>query len=297
MSMMDCARLLMLAVVLVSCGMDRQKTEISYPGPLPDSVSRIFLPGVVSTDSFDFNSAFSPDGKAYYFSRRSDKQSDIFVTRLKEGQWSQAEQVSFNTREYSEADPAFDAEGKMFFISDRPKADADSVRDYDIWYTTLQSSGRWSEPELLTIVNTDSSEFYISFSQSGNLYFASGRAGGFGEEDLYVSRLSEGKYQQPENLGSTINTIHPEYDPGISADEKIIAFTSSGREDTVGGADLYAAFRNEDKWNNAKHLSKTINTPSREFCSYFSFDSKYFFYSSEGDVKWIEVKSIVQQIK
>jgi hypothetical protein len=93
--------------------------------------------------------------------------------------------------------------------------------------------------------------------------------------------------------------VASEYDPGISMDEKIIVFSSSARVDTFGGADLYASVIDEKKgeWQQVVHLTAKFNTVSREFCSYFSSDSKYFFYSSEGDVKWINANAIRQQIE
>jgi Tol biopolymer transport system component len=289
---------LIISVVLISChGDNHRRREFAYPKPAPDSIPLIFLPELVSTDSFDFNAAFSPDGSSFYFSRRMNKQSDIFVTNFRNGKWTTPEAAPFNTSDYSEADPAFDDQGRIYFISNRPRDPSDTFPDYDIWYAFPGPDRGWNAAQLLDVVNSDSSEFYISVSENGNLYFASNRAGGYGEEDIYVSKILGGEYSEPENLGSIINTSKSEYDPGISPDEKFIVFTSSNREDSFGGGDLYASNRNgkTDDWKKVIHLDSTVNTKSREFCSYFSSDSKYFFFTSNGDVKWITIKSIRQQ--
>ena len=118
--------------------------------------------------------------------------------------------LSFTESKYSEADPAFAPDGKLYFISNRPKDQSDTLMDYDIWFVAPLSDGRWSEPENLKSVNSDSSEFYISFSKNGNLYFSSSRKGGFGEEDIYVSRLINEQYTAPENLGAAINSKRSE---------------------------------------------------------------------------------------
>jgi hypothetical protein len=271
--------------------------KIAYPQPLADSMAIIFLPGLVSKDSLDFNAAFSPDGKAFYFSRSKNRQSKIYVSYHNGENWTEPVHAAFTGgTQYAEADPAFGPDGRLYFISNRPRNQSDTSPDYDIWSVKPLPGGHWSEPENMTSLNSDSSEFYISFARNGNLYFASSRAGGFGEEDIYVSRLVNARYSTPENLGPAVNTAKSEYDPGISPQEDIIVFASSNRGQGFGGADLYCSVVDvPKKWLPATHLGKTFNTKTREFCPYFSPDEKYFFFSSEGDIKWISLKILQKQ--
>jgi Tol biopolymer transport system component len=272
--------------------------QIPYPQPGADSIGLRFLPGIVSMDSLDFNAAFSPDGKSFYFSRSKNRQSKIYVTHHDGVKWSEPVFASYTgSDKYAEADPVFAADGKLYFISNRPGDQYDTIPDYDIWFITPLSDGRWSQPENMKSVNTDSSEFYISFSKNGNLYFASSRVGGFGQEDIYVSKLVKGRYREPENLGPAINTEKSEYDPCISASEDVLVFASSNRDRGFGGADLYCSKLMSRKWLQALNLGATFNTKTREFCPYFSPDSKYFFYSSEGDVKWIGIETFNKRVK
>jgi Tol biopolymer transport system component len=265
--------------------------DIPYPLPLPDSIAIPFLPGLVSKDSLDFNAAFSPDGKAFYFTRSENKQLKMYVSHHDGRNWAEPIRVPFTETKYSDADPAFAPDGKLYFISNRPKDSSDTLPDYDIWFIAPLTEESWSEPENLTSINSDSSEFYISFSKNGNLYFSSSRKGGFGEEDIYVSRLINEQYATPENTGPSINSEKSEYDPAISADEEFIVFTSSNREDTFGGGDLYCSRLMDDKnWKQAVNLGKAFNTKTREYCAYFSPDFNYFFFTSEKDVKWIDAR-------
>lgn len=272
--------------------------NIPYPQPYPDSVAKVFLQGLVSKDSVDFGAAFSPDGKSFYFSRSENKQSNIFVSQYDGAAWTNPVKLPFNYKNYSTADPAFSQDGTLYFISNRPKNQSDTLLDYDIWQVRQLSNGQWTEPENLKYINSDSNEFYISFSKNGNLYFSSSRKGGYGEEDIYVSRVVERQYTSPENLGKTINTEHSEYDPGISTNEDIIVFASSGRKDALGKADLYYSKNVNGKyWRAAQNIGIKINTTTREFCPYFSPDGYYFFFSSEGDVKWIDAKFLLMNFK
>jgi Tol biopolymer transport system component len=293
---------LLLTCVCLSCATshndDKTVSDIPYPRPLPDSTAIPFLPGVVSKDSLDFNAAFSPDGKSFYFTRSENKQLKMYVTRHDGENWTEPIHALFTETKYSAADPAFAPDGKLYFISNRPVDQSDTFPDYDIWFVTPLPDGRWSEPENLKSANSDSSEFYISFSTNGNLYFSSSRAGGFGEEDIYVSRLIDGQYATPENLGIAINSEKSEYDPCISANEDLLVFTSSNREDTFGKGDLYFAKRNENRnWLQAFNAGKNFNTSSREYCAYFSPDSRYFFFTSDGDVKWMNAQFVRKQIE
>ncbi|HEY0652032.1 MAG TPA: hypothetical protein VGD65_02850, partial [Chryseosolibacter sp.] len=142
-------------------------------------------------------------------------------------------------------------------------------------------------------VNSDSSEYYVSFCANGNLYFGSSRPGGYGQEDIYVSHYVNGAYTNPENLGSKINSPQSEHDPCISPDERLIVFKSENREDGFGEADLYFSTVDDKRsWNAAQNLGAEINTKSYEYCPYFSPDGKYFFFSSQCDIMWIDMQAL-----
>lgn len=274
------------------------RSQINYPSPAPDTTALRFLPGIVSMDSLDFNAAFSPDGKSFYFSRSKNRQSKIYFTQYDGVKWCEPVFASFTGNEkYAEADPLFAADGKLYFISNRPKDASDNIPDYDIWFVSPLGDGRWSAAENLKSVNTDSSEFYISFAKNGNLYFASSRSGGYGQEDIYVSKLVNNQYTTAENLGPMINTDKSEYDPCISAKEDLLIFASSNRENGLGAADLYCSRLLNRKWLPALNLKPPFSTNTRDFCPYFSPDAKYFFFSSEGDVKWISIQTLNKRVK
>ncbi len=271
-------------------------TGIAYPKPYPDSSAIPFLPGLVSTDALDFGSAFSPAGNSFYFARSENKKLKIYVTRLRNNSWSPAEPAGIADTTYSQADPAFSPDGKLYFISNRPKDAADTLPDYDIWFVSPLPGDQWSAPKNMEMVNSDSNEFYISFSAKGDLCFSSSRKGGFGEEDIYLSLLHGKQLQSPKNLGPGINTSRSEYDPCIAHSGKLLLFSSANRAGGFGGADLYWSKQlNADSWATAANLGDRFNTKTREYCPYFTKDMKFFFFSSEGDIKWIPVGMLEKQ--
>lgn len=285
--------------VVVSCSVfiaGEDAVHVNYPVPAPEADrATVFLPGIVSGDANDFGSAFSPDGTAFYFARSANGRSQLFVSAYRDGAWQEAAPVPVGDTTYAFADPAFGADGNLYFISTMPVDQADTIADYDIWMVSPVTTGEWSTPQNVGLLNSDSSEYYISFADNGNLYFSSSRAGGFGSEDIYMSEWRNGEYAEPRNLGPEINTAMSEYDPGISNGEGIIVFTSTGRPDSFGKGDLYAASMTSGKWNPSVHLDSLFNTPSREYCSYFSPDNRFFFFSSNGQIMWIDAASILKK--
>lgn len=65
----------------------------------------------------------------------------------------------------------------------------------------------------------------VSVSSAGTLYFGGNREkDGDGSSDLYCSRLVNGEYTEPVNLGPAVNTKDSESQPFISPDESFILF-------------------------------------------------------------------------
>jgi hypothetical protein len=254
----------------------------SYPEPVPDLTSTIFLPGNVSKAGLDFNAAFSSDGKTFYFSRSVNRKYIIFECKYDGKKWSEAKPSLLFDTSFSNTDPFIAADGAMYFISNRPKNGTDTTNDYDI-YRMTRNGYIYSAPENITAINSDSTEYYVSVSGTGNIYFASYREG---QLDLFMSKKKAGGYEKPVNLGGIINSDHDEHDPLIAPDESYLVFTSN-RPGGFGEADLYITYNVNGQWQKPIHMDSTINTKTYEYCPNLSPDGKYFFYSSESDVKWI----------
>lgn len=286
--------LIAILMLMMQCHRDRKHHfVITYPNPLPDTVPVRFLPGVVNSDSLDFNASFSPDGKHFYFSRSTGGKWIIYMTERQEDSWSKPVSATFNEPEYSQADPFITGDGILYYISNRPRDTGDTIPDYDIWFIRQQSDGSWTKPENPEGVNSDSNEYYVSRAANGNLYFASNRSGTMGSYDIYVSRYASGIYTPPENLGSAINSEQMEHDPMISPDEQYLIFTSVDRTDSHGSGDLYYSMRNQDgTWAVARNMGGRFNTDTYEYCTYVTPDNEYLFFSTNYDVKWISTKHL-----
>ncbi|UCE41053.1 MAG: PD40 domain-containing protein [Candidatus Aminicenantes bacterium] len=290
---------ILLSVIIILAGHAQQDDSLVIKGPylgqkLPGLSPEIFALGIVSTARGEFNAAFSPDGKEFYFSVNESGGRETMKCMIQEkNRWTPPQPATFVSPQ-NDCDPIFSFDGRrLYFISTRPKKDRPRSRDWDIWYVERTGKG-WSDPiNVGPPVNSDVDEYYVSLTKDGTIYFASNRAGGLGSFDIYRSRFVEGHYAKPENLGAAINTKHLEHDPFIAPDESYLLFTSVDRPGGFGTGDLYISSRRRDgTWTEAKNLGKTFNTNGYDFCPIVSPDGKYFFFTRKGDIYWVRVEAI-----
>jgi Tol biopolymer transport system component len=120
---------------------------------------------------------------------------------------------------------------------------------------------------------------YPSISSTGDLYFFSDREGSIGSEDIFVSRLQNGEYLEPENLGGSVNSELDELDPFIAPDESYLVFSRRARE--TGDVDLFVSFHEaDDSWTVARSLGEPVNSSASEYCPTVTPDGKYLFFTS-----------------
>jgi len=276
--------------VVLCVGCTRPEPEIEvvpevsnpYLGENPPGDSPVlFAPGIVSTDTREWSTAFTPDALELFFGVVTDERSWILHTREIDGEWTDLAVASFSG-EYADYDLTMSPDGnRLYFTSDRPPDDAGPVlENSDIWYVDRSDDG-WGDPvHFPEPTNSKARDLYPSQSRDGYVYFFSLRSGGFGEFDIYrVAPLEDG-FGVPENLGSSINTNENETDACISPEGDYLVFTST-RKGGFGSGDLYVSFRTKDgEWTRAANLGDTINTEHLEFCPSVSPDGKYLFFTS-----------------
>ena len=60
---------------------------------------------------------------------------------------------------------------------------------------------------------------------------------------LYKSKLIQGRFSEPVNLGDVINTKYNEGDTFIAPDESYLLVTCKGRPDQMGGNGIFISFK------------------------------------------------------
>src|SRR5262249_4100203 len=146
---------------------------------------------------------------------------------------------------YRDSDPVLSPDGsKLYFVSDRP-VNGVAKTDFDVWVVSRRGEG-WGEAEHLDApINSEYGEYFASAAANGDLFFSSDRPGGKGGLDVYRSRLVDGKYSAPENLGAAINSEAWELDCLVAPDASYLIVGAIGRPDSLGNYDLYVSYARE----------------------------------------------------
>lgn len=284
--------ILLFAIIFSSC----IAQKLSYlEMDKPDQERKKFAPGLISkNDVAEFGSVFSKNVDKFYFAIDRDGKAEIWFTRMLKGVWMPPRVIMVDDK-FSYNDPFLNPEeNRLYFISNMPRDDKDTIQDYDIWYSEILDDGKYSDPiNAGPWINTDKNEYYISFTKKGAMYFASNKESAEKRKhnfDIYTSENMNGIYGEPNKLSDSINTRAYEADVFIDPDEKYIIFVSA-RRSGLGRGDLYISFKDENGvWMEAKNMGTKINTEGHEICPFVSHDGKYMFYTSNQDIYWISTK-------
>jgi hypothetical protein len=161
----------------------------------------------------------------------------------------------------------------------------DGYGELDLLVTTRASiSEPWTTPvNLGAAINSPDNDMGASISTDGlELYFQSYRPGGFGQEDIYVSRRTtvSDPWGKAVNLGPIVNSPAIDGQPCISPDG-LALFISSGRMDGFGDIDIWVTIRptKNDEWGTPMNLGPIVNTSAGEAEPFLSFDERIFYFS------------------
>lgn len=102
------------------------------------------------------------------------------------------------------------------------------------------------------------------------------------DENIVISRLnSQGQWSDPESISPKVNTDFNEGTCSISADGRMLIFTSCVGRDSQGGCDLYATEQMGGKWTTPKNLGAKVNTRHWESQPSLSADGRQLFWASD----------------
>ena len=254
---------------------------------LPANAPKLFAPDIVSGAKEDDNHgsiAFMPDGKEIYWNMMVSESGKIWVTKCLNDKWTEPEIASFcEDGSYMYDNPFITPDGqKLFFTSTR--SGSISEKKENIWFVERTSSG-WSEPKPVSAeVNAMQLHWRISVSNTGTLYFGGVGQDTHGSTDIYYSKLLDGVYSKPINMGAGINSEDTDHCPYISPDESSIIFSRFGRK----GRGFYISFKDESgKWLEPVRIHEYLEG----VCPLISPDGKYFFFNSDG-IYWMSAQFI-----
>ena len=256
-----------------------------------------FALDIVSTHRFQHGTiAFAPDmDEAYWSSQIATQEAGysqglIMHSRLVEGAWTEPAPVSFTQLGWGDDVPIFMPDGsRLYFLSGRPAPGEDEGGAERIWFVTRTEDG-WSEPEFVVGgPNTVDLHWQFSVAADGSLYVPS-------RGELYVSRLVDGDYLEPETLGAPINSDADEAMPFIAPDGSYLLFTRFGHEDNHGFADLWISFADDGGgWTEPLNLGERVNSVAG-ICPIVSPGGSMLFFNGNGDNYWVDA-GVIEELR
>jgi len=90
------------------------------------------------------------------------------------------------------------------------------------------------------------------------MYFSSDMPWGYGGTDLYVVKWVNGRWNNPQNLGASINSPGNEMFPFIQNDT-VLYFSSDGNYG-LGGLDIFQSFYDGTAWSDPRNLGYPVNS-------------------------------------
>ncbi len=247
-----------------------------------EAIDLVALPGHINTPYLEYLPSITADQTRMIFTRRIDGQEDLYLSDFIDGRWTEAEGIDpINTRS-NESGHCISADGGTIIFTR-----CDQMTGYgscDLW-TTRYTDSTWTVPiNLGGVINTQSWEAQPTLSADGDyLIYSSTRPGGKGNRDLWISRAdSTGRWGNPVNLGSEINSAGNESTPFLHPDGTTLYYRSDALAG-YGGYDLYLSRLSSDGWSAPVNLGAPINTPGDEGSLVVDLSGTTAYYASETE--------------
>jgi Tol biopolymer transport system component len=260
------------------------------PGKTPE----YFAPGIIAVDAnFEHSAAvFSPDGREVFWCTNVDFYTDrrvvgnlrLHTMKVVDGLWTAPRIAPFVEDIYVER-PVFSPDGSRLYIEFG--RDPTQESDFDIYVVERTADG-WSGPTSVSpLINSLAMERLHCVTADGSLYFS--RDPFTRNEEIFVSRIVNGEFSEPEKLGDSYNSDAYEVAILIEPDENFMLVCQMNTQHT--SSELNISYKKADgSW------SQRIKTPyySGGFLA-LSPDGKYLFMENEG-ICWVDT-SFVNELK
>ena len=243
------------------------------------------LGGPVNTGQNDYFPFLSNDRDYLLYTRQGENGDEDLIEghrRRPERNYRISRFGSFNTSQ-PEGMCTLERDGETIFFT-MCHDDPGAAGGCDIYRGVLLDGHIEEVRKLPAYVNSSTWDSQAAISCDGQqLFFASTRPGGVGGSDLYFcSRLDDGSWSEPRNLGTAINTPQDEEAPFLSNDAETLYFSSMGHGG-LGDQDIYFSRldRTTGRWAAAVNIGPPINSPARELGFHLTADGRQGYFASD----------------
>lgn len=221
--------------------------------------------------------------KTTYYSQMKGKM-DFLSTQVGKEQTIQKEMLKNPLNEFQlQYFPVLTADGEQILFTKR-----DGTGNFDkedIFTAFVTPAGEWTKAQSIAqTINSAYNEGTCSITADGNIliYTSCDAPDSQGSCDLYVAYKVNGAWQRPTNMGPKVNSRSWDSQPSLSADGRVLFF-SSNRKGGFGGNDIWYSVRQKDgSWAEAKNLGNSVNTDKDEISPFMFFNNEILFFASDG---------------
>ncbi len=189
---------------------------------------------------------------------------------------------------YSEYWPALSVDEQMLMFTVmlplRAQTGEEAIALQEDFFYSIKSEGSWEQRiNAGSPLNTSDNEGAQSLTADGRtLWFtACNRRSGQGMCDLYYSTWEGDRWSTPRNAGNILNSPYSEKHPAISADGRILYFTSN-RPGGKGSYDIWMSVKTGETWSAPVNLGDSVNTSGLEQSPFIHPDQQSLYFSSNG---------------
>jgi outer membrane protein OmpA-like peptidoglycan-associated protein/Tol biopolymer transport system component len=137
------------------------------------------------------------------------------------------------------------------------------------------------KPELLSsTINFKAKQYFPVLTADNNTLLFTARDDA-GDENIYLTDFEKEKWTTPKSISDQINTPFNEGTCTISADGKIMVFTSCEGRDSFGSCDLYISKKIGENWSKPENLGNKVNSRYWDSQPSLSSDGSKLYFSSE----------------
>ena len=252
---------------------------------LPVIIER--LPGQLNSPYSEYNGYLDADSIFFFSSLRPETVEDcenlfepfwsakIYSSKLTVSGYSTPKPLPavINSTQYYNCNFSFSRDKSLLYFSRCLRAGDKADLQCEIWGTE-NKKGNWEKPKRLTRkINlpgtTTTQPHLVEYEDCNVLFFVSDRPYGFGGLDIWYSIYKNGRFGDPINLGSMINTKDNEATPFYDEVGKMLYFSSMGHL-SMGGYDIFVSHGEFSDWGVAENMGVPYNSPYHDL--YFSLN-------------------------
>lgn len=198
----------------------------------------------INSNASEGGTAMDPKGNDLFFTRCEIEKGkigicEIYFTKRKGADWEEPKLILLTADSFTVGHPALSPdEQTLYFSSDMP----DGFGKKDIWFSKYDKKAKeWGKPvNAGNKVNTDEDELYPFITSDGTLYYSSKGHIGMGGLDVFMSKQTNGVFEESVNLKYPVNSSNDDFAFILDELTGDRGFLSSDRDGGKGGDDIYS---------------------------------------------------------